>query len=141
MKLPFAGGCLCSAVRYECSEGPSFTANCHCRDCQKSSGGAYVSVFGVSRDAVTVTGELREYTLTAESGNTFSRSFCVHCGTQLFGSSSGRPHMLMIKAGTLDDASWFSAAIDIFTESALPWAPLNPATPKFPRGPRARARE
>lgn len=141
MKLPFSGSCLCNAVRYECGEEPKFAANCHCRDCQKSSGGAFVSVFGVPRDKVHIEGELGEFTLTAESGHSFTRSFCKQCGTQLFGSSSGRPEVLLIKAGTLDDSSWFKPGIDIFTDSAAAWALMNPELPKFARGPRARAKE
>ena len=43
----FTGGCLCGQVRYECSADPFFMGNCHCRDCQKSSGGAYEPDIGL----------------------------------------------------------------------------------------------
>ncbi len=36
----FTGGCLCGAVRDECSADALFMGNCHCRDCQKANGGA-----------------------------------------------------------------------------------------------------
>ena len=32
------GGCLCGAVRYECSAELSKIIACHCTDCQKASG-------------------------------------------------------------------------------------------------------
>ena len=42
MKIPFTGGCVCGAVRYECSAEPIMTLKCHCRDCQQVTGGALV---------------------------------------------------------------------------------------------------
>ena len=39
------GGCACGAIRYEVTAEPIVTFNCHCRDCQKTTGGAYASCF------------------------------------------------------------------------------------------------
>jgi hypothetical protein len=41
------GGCMCGAVRYECTATPMFMGNCHCRDCQRASGGTYAPAIGV----------------------------------------------------------------------------------------------
>jgi hypothetical protein len=41
MKLPnfpVEGGCQCRAVRYRLNAGPLTVYNCHCKDCQRSSG-------------------------------------------------------------------------------------------------------
>ena len=53
MATRFTGGCLCGAVRYECSADPFFMGNCHCRDCQRSSGGAYEPDIGLPAAALT----------------------------------------------------------------------------------------
>jgi hypothetical protein len=29
MKIPFTGGCMCGAIRYECATEPIFMGNCH----------------------------------------------------------------------------------------------------------------
>ena len=55
MAIKFAGGCLCGCVRYECSADPIFMGNCHCRDCQKSSGGAYEPDIGLPAGALKIT--------------------------------------------------------------------------------------
>jgi hypothetical protein len=133
---PFTGGCYCKAVRYESRAAPKFTANCHCKDCQRFSAGAFVSVFAVPGDQFTFTGDVTWYEVTADSGNQFQRGFCPRCGTPLFGRSSGMTGIVIVRAGTLDDASWYRPAIDIYTESAAHWAVLSPELPKFPRGPR-----
>jgi hypothetical protein len=135
MAAPFTGGCMCGAVRYECSTEPVMTANCHCRDCQRATGGAYVSVLFVPRNTVNITGEVKYYDVKGDSGNILSRAFCPTCGSRLFGKPAVMPDLLGIMAGSLDDPSSHRPAIDIYTDSAQPWDYLNPELPKFPKGP------
>jgi len=52
MATRFTGGCLCGRVRYECSADPLFMGHCHCRDCQKASGGAYEPDIGLPAAAL-----------------------------------------------------------------------------------------
>jgi hypothetical protein len=125
------GGCLCGAVRYECSAEPFFSGNCHCRDCQRSSGGAYVPALAVPASAVKISGEVKYYDSRADSGNTLSRGFCPTCGARLFGRPSAMPQFMLITAGSLDDPSLYKPAMDIFTASAQPWDHMDPQVPKF----------
>ncbi|HKV53802.1 MAG TPA: GFA family protein [Candidatus Binataceae bacterium] len=131
----FKGGCSCGAVRYECAADPVFTANCHCRDCQRASGGGFVSVVGVPRDAVKITGEVKYFDVTGDSGNPISRGFCPNCGSRLFAKPAAAPAMMGIMAGSLDDSGWYRPAMNIYTSSAQPWAHMDPALPKFPKMP------
>ena len=135
MATSFTGGCMCGAIRYECSTEPVMTANCHCRDCQRATGGAYASVLFVPQNTVTITGEAKYYDVKGDSGNILSRGFCPTCGSRLFGKPAVMPHLLGIMAGSLDDPSSHRPAIDIYTTSAQPWDHLNPELPKFPKGP------
>jgi hypothetical protein len=135
MSNSLTGGCQCGQVRYECSADPVFTGNCHCRDCQQATGGAYVPALAVPAPALKITGEVKYYDSRAASGNTFSRGFCPNCGGRLFGKSSGMPAIIAITAGSLDDPSRFKPSMDFFTSSAQPWDHMNPQLPKFPRSP------
>jgi len=36
------GGCACAAVRYRLASPPMFVHCCHCRDCQRQTGSAFV---------------------------------------------------------------------------------------------------
>jgi hypothetical protein len=135
MSASLIGGCQCGAVRYECAAEPLLTANCHCRDCQKATGSAYVPALAVPADALKITGTVKYYDNRADSGNTFSRGFCPNCGARLFGKTSGMPQFMFVTAGTLDDPSRFKPAMDIFTASAQPWDHMNPALPKFSKFP------
>jgi hypothetical protein len=129
------GGCICGAVRYECAAEPMFTGNCHCRDCQRATGGPFASVLAVPQAALKITGTVKYHDLKADSGNTISRGFCPTCGARLFGRSTVMPDLMIILAGSLDDPSWYKPAMDIYTASAQPWDHMNPALPKFPKMP------
>lgn len=134
MKLPFTGGCMCGAIRYECSTEPMVTANCHCRDCQQASGSAFLSGFIVPRSAVAIAGEVKYFDVTGGSGNVISRGFCPTCGSRLFGKRA-TGDLLSITAASLDDPSWFSPAMDCYTASAQAWDYMNPDLPKFAQSP------
>ena len=81
MNAPFLGGCACGAIRYECSSEPLAMLNCHCRDCQQSSGAPFASGVVVPRSSVKVTGSPKTYSVRASSGALTTRSFCSNCGS------------------------------------------------------------
>src|SRR5262249_57935466 len=134
MATPFTGGCMCGAVRYDCSAEPVMTGNCHCRDCQRATGTAYVSVLFVPRNAVKITGEVKYYDVKGDSGNILSRGFCPTCGSRLFVKPVVMP-LMGITAGSLDDPSRHRPAMDIYTTSAQPWGYIDSELPTFPKGP------
>jgi hypothetical protein len=131
-----SGGCACGAIRYASSVEPIAALNCHCRDCQRWSGAAYLSGFVVPTPALAITGEPRWHATNVDGGFIARRGFCATCGTHLF-TESTRNHgsFRSVLAGTLDDPSWFKPAVDIFVESAQPWVLLDPAIPKFDTSP------
>jgi hypothetical protein len=129
------GGCMCGAVRYECTADPMFMGNCHCRDCQQASGAAYVGALGVPANGVKITGNVKYYESKADSGGTAKRGFCPNCGARLFSMPSFAPDLLVILAASLDDPSIYKAGMDIYTSSAQPWDHMDPALPKFPKMP------
>ena len=130
MSEVLSGGCACGAVRYT-SRGPAlFALNCHCRDCQRESGGAFVPVLAVERAGFEFDGTPRRYTRTAASGYATTRLFCGDCGSPVFGFPGSAPELVTIRAGSLDDPSVFEPAIDVFTDSAQPWDCMDPDLPK-----------
>jgi hypothetical protein len=127
----FTGGCLCGAVRYECSAEPVWSGNCHCRDCQRLSGGGYVATLFVPEEFVTITGEVKYYDKNGDTGHLVRRGFCPTCGSQVFGKPEIISGVLGLRAGSLDNPELYHPAMDIYTESAQPWDFMNPELPKF----------
>jgi len=137
MTIPFSGGCACGAIRYECSAEPAFSWNCHCRDCQRASGGAFCPVLYVPRTALTVTGEGKYYDVKAESGNNVSRGFCSQCGSPVFILAELVPHLQGLWAASLDNPSLFQPQVHVWTDRAQPWDYMTPTLAKIGKAPNA----
>ena len=80
--------------------------------------------------AVTITGEPRDYLSIADSGNRIHRQFCGHCGAPLFSAAEVRPHVLLARAGTLDDPEIAKPLMTIWTKQAPSWACFNADLPQ-----------
>ena len=129
MAAPFTGGCACGAVRYACSAEPPMIVNCHCRDCQRASGGPFATILAAPKQELTITGEVHYHEVMSDRGSPIARGFCGTCGSRLF--SFPEAPFIGVSAGSLDDPSWCRPTCDIYTDSAQPWAVMNPELPKF----------
>ena len=133
--MEVTGGCLCRQVRYRVTAAPIITRVCWCRDCQYfAAGSATVNVCFPS-NAITIEGEMKDYRSVADSGNVTHRRFCPTCGTSLFSEAEVRPHLIFVRAGTLDDPEIAKPAATIWTSSAPSWACMNENLPKIERQP------
>ena len=131
-----SGSCLCGSVRYEADAEPAFVAFCHCRDCQKASGGPYSANVAVPADRLTVEGPLRSYEAKGGSGSAVVRSFCGNCGSSIsIECEDSLKGLSLLQAGTLEDAGWVEPSLHIFCSSAQPWDTLPDNAPCLPGAP------
>ncbi len=128
----FTGGCLCGAVRYECGAEPMMPGHCHCRSCQKASGGGFITAFAVPESALEITGPVKYHEVTTDRGGTSRRGFCAECGSRLVAMSSNMPGLVAVMAGSMDDPSGIEPVMNVFTASAQPWSHMDPDLPQFP---------
>ncbi|NGY03166.1 GFA family protein [Solimonas terrae] len=135
MNAPFSGGCACGAIRYVCLRAPLAMLNCHCLDCQRSSGAPFASGFIVADSDMQVTGTPQTYSVHGNSGSLAIRSFCGRCGSPLFTRGEVNPGVMSVRFPTLDDASDFQPMLDIWTASAQPWVCLSQIIPHYPESP------
>lgn len=125
------GGCLCGAVRYTASAEPITTRACWCRVCQYfATGNASLNIV-FAREAVAVTGTTTDYASLADSGSHMHRHFCPACGVQVYSLVDERPHLIILRIGTLDDPSIAAPRGTIWTKSAPPWAKIDRELPCF----------
>lgn len=137
MKTPFTGGCQCGAVRYTCTARPEEIQmfNCHCRDCQRLSGGAYTPVVYVPAHTFTLTRGTLRHNLTPGEAGEHKRGFCPECGSRVTGGEGPGSTGIGMTAASLDDPSWFRPALDMWTIDAQPWDPLPAERPRFEKYP------
>jgi hypothetical protein len=129
--MDITGGCLCRAVRYRISAQPLLTRVCWCRLCQYLASGSGTVNACFPTAAVSVEGELRDFPSVADSGNAMHRRFCPKCGTQVFSEAEARPHLVFVRAGTLDDREVVRPTATIWTDQAPSWACIDANLPSI----------
>lgn len=133
--MEITGGCLCGSVRYRATAPPITTRACWCRLCQYLGAGSATVNVCFRTDAISVSGETHDYQSVAESGNVMHRRFCPKCGTPLFSEAEARPHLIFVRAGTLDDPEIAKPSATIWTSSAPTWACIDESIPQIERQP------
>jgi len=129
-RMEITGGCLCRAVRFRITAEPVAMRLCWCRVCQYiAAGNATVNVVFPS-NAVSIEGELRDYRSIADSGNVMHRRFCPACGTHIFSEAEARPHLIIVRSGTLDDSGIARPGATIWTAQAPEWAWIDDSLPR-----------
>ena len=115
------GGCMCGAIRYQVAGPHSYSGICHCDDCRRATGGAYVPWFGVGPDKFAVT---QGITAIHESSPGTHRGFCSKCGTSLtFGGDGWND--IAITIASLDDPNAITPQSNVFLGERLHWAKFN----------------
>jgi hypothetical protein len=123
------GGCSCGAVRYRLASDPMFTHCCHCLNCQRQTGSAFVINLLIEADRVEALGvEPEPVNVPRDDGSVQRILRCPTCRVAVF-SVYGRPEILFVRAGTLDDPSSIEPDVHIYTRSRLPWVALPESVP------------
>ena len=91
MTTEIKGRCLCGGVRYVATAALVMMLNCHCRDCQKASGGAFAAIAIFPKTSVQVHGDLRFHEVLSEHGDPVQRGFCPICGSRVANTLSRIP--------------------------------------------------
>ena len=100
LDLPATGGCRCGACRYSFDSAPFVAYTCHCRDCQKLTGSAFLTCLHIAAEALELTaGESVVDERPTDSGNLVRTHFCLRCGGSLYARNSARPRMILCMSG------------------------------------------
>jgi hypothetical protein len=127
----YEGGCACGAVRYRLSSEPLFTHCCHCLNCQRQTGSAFVINLLIEADRMELqAGDPQPVEVPRDDGSKQRIFRCPTCQVALF-SEYGRPEVRFVRGGTLDQPSSVEPDVHIFTRSKLSWITLPDVVPAF----------
>lgn len=115
----FTGGCLCGDVRIVATGRPYRVGLCHCLDCRKHHGALFSAFAIFPEDAVTITGETRDYA---------GHSFCPRCGSSLIGRSAGE---VEVNLGALDAPDQLMPTYELWTVRRESWLPAFPLDRRY----------
>lgn len=115
------GGCLCGAVRFVARGRPFRVGLCHCMDCRKHHGALFHASAIFPDEAVTATGETRDYR---------GRHFCPRCGSSVFARSGDE---IEIHLGALDAPDRFTPTYELWTVRREAFLPPFPLARRYPR--------
>lgn len=125
------GGCACGAVRYGLSAGPMFVHCCHCLNCQRQTGSAFViNVLIETENVHVLSGAPVQVDVPRDGARVQTIHRCPTCQVAVW-SSYGRPKLSFVRAGTLDVPSSVKPDVHIYVRSKLPWVTPPSSVPAF----------
>ncbi|MFO1149103.1 MAG: GFA family protein [Alsobacter sp.] len=110
----FTGGCLCGDVRLVATGRPYRVGLCHCMDCRKHHGALFHASAIFPDEAVTVTGETRDYA---------GRHFCPRCGSSVLARTADE---VEVNLGSLDEPNQLLPSYESWTIRREAWLPAFP---------------
>jgi len=127
-----AGGCACGTVRYRLRSAPMFVHCCHCRDCQRQTGSAFVINALIETDRVELqSGDPQPFAMPTDSGRPHNIYRCPVCGTAVWSDYGDRKVLRFVRVGTLDEPSTLRPDVHIYVRAKQPWVALPDGVPAF----------
>ena len=116
---PVTGGCQCGQIRYAMRvdrvEKPHV---CHCRMCQKATGGLFAALAGCAKLALQWTEGKPAF---FASSSLAARGYCRDCGTPLTFSYNTPDARIYVTIGSMDDPALANIEIQYGVESKIAW--------------------
>ncbi|HEX3886523.1 MAG TPA: GFA family protein [Phenylobacterium sp.] len=129
MSAPYTGGCLCGQVRWLARAEPINVRLCHCRLCQRATGGPYFARALFHDPDVERSGQTTRWA----SSSRLHRLSCTACGTPVFAEPQDGP-WIAVALTTLDDPATLAPGSHIWVSSKLPWTMIDDGLPRYPEG-------
>jgi hypothetical protein len=117
------GSCLCGGVRFELSEPPETLRYCHCASCKKLSGGAGTVNARVPSTSISIL-EGEDLLQTFQPAEGTAKTFCLACGSNLFGGGWPESEVASVRASTFDEPFDARLSAHVYVRSVAPWETL-----------------
>ncbi len=118
---PTAGRCFCEEIKFEIRGEFRGVFACHCRNCQRLSGGAFQiwALFNPNDLSIT-SGKPKDISATEKT----VRQFCATCGSHLFFKCSNRDDLMYVAVTTLENPH-LKPDRHVWTNRKIEWLSLS----------------
>jgi hypothetical protein len=124
------GGCYCGRVRFEVTLPSRFCSHCHCDNCRRAHGAAFVTWAGIRREQFRIAaGEESLVRYRTETGAT--RSFCRHCGSTLLYEGPRWPGEIHVALSNIDAPIDRLPAEHVYVDHKAAWFEISDSLPQF----------
>jgi hypothetical protein len=131
MSVTREGGCSCGEIRYRLTSEPMFVNCCHCLNCQRQTGSAFVVNLLIESDRLELlAGTPVAVDAPRDDGSTQTIHRCPTCQIAVY-SVYTRPEVFFVRGGTLDDPASVAPDAHIYTRSKLPWVTVPEGVPAY----------
>jgi hypothetical protein len=108
---------------------PLFVHCCHCLNCQRQTGSAFVINLLIEADRVELlAGDPQPVDVPRDDGSVQTIFRCPACQVAVW-STYTRPEIRFVRGGTLDEPASVAPDVHIFTHSRLPWVEIPASQP------------
>jgi len=124
------GGCLCGQVRWRASGPPANVRVCHCRLCQRATGGPFFARAIFLESVFEWSGGVTRWATSPR----VERLSCARCGTPMFAEPKDAPARVGVALATFDDRDAVRPDTHIWVSEKLAWLALDDGLPQHARG-------
>ncbi|MBV8766979.1 MAG: GFA family protein [Hyphomicrobiales bacterium] len=127
--------CTCGAIALSLRGPSKLVIACHCIDCQRRTGAPFGVGAFYPAEAVTISGNAKEFTRTSASGGKVHAYFCPNCGSSVYWKADNLPAMIGVAVGALADPKFPAPVKSIFEQSKHAWVHFEaPSLEHFQQG-------
>lgn len=128
--MTYEGGCLCGQVRWRATAEPANVRICHCRLCQKATGGPFFARAIFLAGDFERTGETTAWPTSPR----IDRLSCARCGAPMFALPKDPPARIGVSLAILDAPDALRPDCHIWTSAKRAWITIDDGLPQHAEG-------
>ena len=121
--LPLDGSCRCGNLKFRISEAPLLTNVCHCKNCQRMTGGPFSVGAAIPASGFTI---LQGDTAVGGSRSpALQHNFCPQCMSWVFTRPRGVDTFVNVRTSLLDEnPSWIAPFVEFYPKERQSWVTI-----------------
>jgi hypothetical protein len=116
--------CRCGQLRATATGEPVRVSVCHCLTCQKRTGSAFAIQARWPEAQVTIEGQSKSWSRTADSGLPVTYHFCPECGSTVHFMTQHMPGLVAIPIGAFADPGFLHPRFSVWEQRKHQWVEI-----------------